>query len=143
MIEASSSLLIGASIFSLGLCLLTKFAYEFKVFGSRKKIELNDIYNAFKKENDEISFQTFEETYLLLSKAFRVEAQKIRPKDSMKVYFNLDSWHLSYGADLLEETLVKKYKYTGAKIPVGTVSDFIHIIHVCKKLHNNSSKEIN
>lgn len=86
-----------------------------------------EIYNVYIKDY-KVGYETFVEVYNTLSNAYSVNPKLIRPSDSLKKFFDIDSWDLDAGTEKMEEWLVKNLKIATPKKEIKTVLDLLILV---------------
>ena len=136
--RSNSILLAIALTVSLVIGLTAPVLNKFISVGFRKRMLLTDLFTILINREDSfgVSFEAFEEAYQLISQAYKVDIQKIRPEDPMKIYFDIDSYHSGDGTEWIVETLQKRY---GVQIKEDDGPDTVYVfICLVERLRKNS-----
>lgn len=83
-----------------------------------------EIYNVYVKNYD-VKYETFIEVFKALGNSYSINPQLIRPTDSLKIFFDIDSWDLDVGREKMEEWIVKILKIERPKKEIKTVIDLL------------------
>ena len=101
-------------------------------FRNRKPMALEDIYSTYVK-NHGIQYETFVEAYKALADSYSVNSNLIRPSDSLKMFFDIDSWNLDAGTDKINDWIVKTLKIESPNKEIKTVLDLLILVETSRK----------
>ena len=93
-------------------------------FKDREPLPLEDIYRTVGDQHH-IQFNTFAEVYKALGDCYSVDPRLIRPSDSLKKLFDIDSWDLGEGTQRMEAWLAKAFGEIRSGNPMQTVLDLL------------------
>jgi hypothetical protein len=93
-------------------------------FKGREPLTFEDIYRTV-GEQHHIQFTTFAEVYKALGDCYAVDPRLIRPSDSLKKLFDIDSWDLGEGTYKMETWLAKTFGEIRGGNPMQTVLDLL------------------
>lgn len=97
------AILLGVSILVAVLAVIA-----FRLFAMRRIVQKRlpiDISDIHRTVADKVSLDTVKLVLLELGSAYSVDPRLVRPEDSLKRFFDLDSWDLGVGTEKLSQWL--------------------------------------
>lgn len=97
---------------------------KWSIISGREPICLEEMHQQY-AEACEVSYELFEKTFSALGQAYRVDPKLLRPFDELKKLYDLDSWELGGGTEMLNESLEKNFGITRLEIEPRTIAELI------------------
>jgi hypothetical protein len=122
-----AAMVLLASVFVLGY----KYIARKNMFKYRKPMNIEEIYsNHVKKHN--VNYEVFLKVYELLGSAYKIDMRLIRPLDKMKLLYEVDSWDLDHGTEIVNNWLEKSLNIKKPVKNISTVMDLLMYVQNSK-----------
>ena len=118
--------LIGLAVCAI-IVLAGKFLSRRLAFSHRKPMSLDDIYQTIASEY-RITYDTFVNVFRALGDNYSIDPRLIRPEDSLKKLFDVDSWDLGERTLKMEKWLLSTFDIPEGGRDLKTVLDLLMIL---------------
>lgn len=109
---------------ALVLIWLGRYISRQKITRGRRPRSLEEIQRSL---TPEVSMNTLSQVFDALGEAYGVNPKLIRPEDSLKQFFDLDSWSLDAGTERINKWLVS-HGIKATKEELSTVLDLLLLV---------------
>lgn len=96
--------LLWGGLIAIGIATVVAFRFYAvrRIDLNRTPIDLQEIHHSIA---DRVSLDTLKLVFRMLGDAYKIEPRLIRPEDSLRRFFDSDSWRLDVGTEKLNEWL--------------------------------------
>lgn len=103
---------------------LARWVSKRGVLKGREPIGLEERYRQFTVRFD-VSYELFTWVFNTIGQAYRIDPKLLEPSDKLKQFYDLDSWGLEEGTEILNEKLEKDFGITHFENEPKTIAELV------------------
>jgi hypothetical protein len=120
-----SGWLLGISIIAaVGVVTIARSLSKQHIFKGRKPVSVAEMYQQ-EVARVGVSYQIFEKVLHMIGQAYDIDPRMLRPFDKLKVLYDLDSWSLGKGTEILNGRVASDFGISEFKGEPETIIDLV------------------
>jgi hypothetical protein len=111
-------------VLALLVFLTVRWLNKYKFLNDREPISLIEMHQR-DMENVDVNYEIFEKVFNAIGRAYKVDPKILRSSDKLKILYDLDSWNIDEGTEMLNVEITKDFNITDFEVEPETIYELI------------------